>query len=737
MTRHLWAPIARFVARGISGRAERSSSDQLDLVKKYQSSLRNVFEGTEASNGEQDTTFMTRYMVLKVLKREDIRELLHTYRWYHDSQLENIYSKFLRIIATLITIEWNGWADFDRLFLSHRNGDRYTRCDDQLPFRSISDLEFFSSQEAWRRFFHLIQFIYSPIVLKENDHSVYRADERLPFLKCEERSHGGYGVVSRVLVQKFQIEYAKHRSFNREKEVMALKVIRDERSFKNERAINEGFKKGFSSCEAILLSFGSFEHGRTLNILYPWAELDLAKLLRGEYDYVLEKGVRLTPHALVSQVHQLSHGLQFMHNELYVDGPKKCSHLDLKPDNILIFLVQEDRRSDAEGSKTVMHWKIADFGLSALSDRDESQNRISGLAPETFQHLGMIEHSSLPAPRPPGPFQAPEMQAGSTVNRSTDMWSFGCILCVVFAFVLGGPLDVHELFLRRKRRYADDYFWTTGANDSFVVKPEIGEWLSLQERKQESESSLGWIRRTMTLIRKLLQIDKSLRLQATKTRAEVLEILRMTEKLPMLWTLPPASDLSVLRQSYRDSSATDKSNLDAILLDDQTPSHEKWGPLSADAVRPQLQPKSQLARLFPFHLKRPDTTVHPHLPRTPSWPAPPTSAQYCRVCVPSGTFQSVLSADAGCVSFCNDEWVYLYDLRSILERADFFMSDEKQCLSADGPAKLASFRAPTTHHYVSVLLAGPFVGLQMASHQQEHPVGLIPGHNTASSVLTL
>ena len=736
MTRHLWPSFARLVVRGISGRVERNDSEQLNLVKQHKTSLHNGYEGTEASNGEQDTTFMTRYMVQKVLKREDVRELLHTYRWYHDSQLENIYSKFIRIIATLITIEWNEWADFDRLFLSHKNGNRYTRCDDQLPFRSTSDLGFFSTQEAWRRFFHLEQFVYSPIVLKENDHSIYRADQRLPFLKCEERSRGGYGVVFRVVVQKYQIEYARHRSPNHEKEVMALKVIRDERSFKNERAINEGFKKGFSSCEVILLSFGSFEHGRTLNILYPWAELNLAELLSGDYNCVLERGVKLTPHALVSQLHQLSHGLQFMHNELYVDGPKNCSHLDLKPDNILIFLGQEDHRSEAQGSNTVMHWKIADFGLSALLDRDESQNRVGGHAPGTFQRSSMIEHSSLPAPRPPGPFQAPEMQAGSTVNRSTDMWSFGCISCVVFAFVLGGPLEEHELFLQRKGRYVNDYFWTTAADDSFVVKPEIEGWLSLQETKWGSESNLGWIRRAMTLVRKLLQINKSLRLQATKTRAELLEILRMTEKLPMLWTLPPVSDLTELRQSYQDSFATDKSNFDAMLPEDQTPSHEKWVPQPADAARPQLQPKSQLERLFPFHLKRPDTTLRPDLARKVSWPAPPTSAQYCRVSVPSGTFQSVLSADAGCVSFCSNDYVYLYDFRSILEGADLFMPDEKQCLPANEPAKLASFRAPVTHHYTSVLLAGPFVGLQMVSRQQEHSVGLI-GRNTASSILTL
>lgn len=742
MHRQRWPSWAKAIARRLRGtRASRKRLDPSDLVKKYQTSLRNGLKGSEASNGEQDTTFMTRYMVQKVIKREDIRDLLHTFRWYHDSQTEDIYNKFLCIIATLITIDWKGWADFDRLFLSHKKGNRFTRCDDQLPFRLPSDLEFFSSEEAWREFFFRKQFIYSPIVLKENDHCEYRADQRLPFLTCEERSRGGYSVVSRVLVPKFQIEYAKHPSLNHdsryyEEKIMALKVARDEDSFNNERAVNESFKKALTRCEAISSSFGSFKHGSTLNTLYQWAELDLADLLSGEYESVFKGRVLLTPHILVSQLLRLSDGLHFMHNKLDIDGPKKCSHFDLKPNNILIFLVDDGRRSDGEGSTMAMDWKIGDFGLSVLSNRDESQNPGRNLEPETLRRPSMVEYSSLPAPRPPGPFQAPEMKAGSTVNRSTDMWSFGCILCVVLAFILGGPLEVHTLFMRRKQNYTDDYFWTTRADGSVIVKPEIEDWLDLQERNEESNSSLVWIRRTTTLVRQLLEIDKTLRLKATETQAGVQEVLgAMTETLPIRWSLPSTSDLSALRRSYRHDSATKSSNLDTVLLEDHAPSHPRGAYLSADAAKRQLQPKSRLSTLLPSHLNRLETPTQLNLARTPDWPTPATSAQYCRVSVPPKTFQSVLSTDAGCVSFCNDKCVYLYDLQSILDRTDLFMADEKQCSLTDGPVKSAFSPATTTYRYVSVLLAGPFVGLQMAS--EDDFVSLTPGLSSASTILTL
>src|ERR1700723_3857321 len=110
---------------------------------------------------------------------------------------------------------------------------------------------------------------------------------------------------------------------------------------------------------------------------------------------------------------------------------------------------------------------------------------------------------------------------GGRVTKSSDLWSFGCILATVLAFTLGGPGKVSELYLCRRRegQYENDYFYTDGP----VVKSEVLQWLNTQV-DAHSPAQKQWIKLSQDLILGLLSIDKNLRPSAQEARDKVSKI---------------------------------------------------------------------------------------------------------------------------------------------------------------------------------------------------------------------
>ena len=208
--------------------------------------------------------------------------------------------------------------------------------------------------------------------------------------------------------------------------------------------------------------------------------------------------------------------------------------MDLKPNNILVVQEQGD---------PVGKWMIADFGISVfkntevVSIRDQAANLTT-------------KDSKNPPQRPPGPYQAPEvdqtwgtrsrpsdMKSSAQVGRKGDIWSLGCVFTTVLAFALGGKAYVTDL--ERVRSTADD---VSLENDRFyqrcyqptrsqgysapkmIVKPEIERWLDdLFQRHQ-----FIWVARCVTLIRRTLEIEQENRPSAEDVEKELISILRIS-----------------------------------------------------------------------------------------------------------------------------------------------------------------------------------------------------------------
>ena len=240
---------------------------------------------------------------------------------------------------------------------------------------------------------------------------------------------------------------------------MERKVIESnkvgDRIFQTERQNLEHFKDCLSRNDNIMLSFATFVHGSHFNIISQLADLDLHKFLYGNYPEYFQQRSRFTLPALFQEAWCLASALNFLHEELRLrTRPTSCAHMDLKPENILIFF-------SSNISVTVGRWKFGDFGIAIIEPWDAEAH---GSRIDKGQQLApgdVIRERSINPPREPGPFQAPEMQPnkGLRVSKSSDMWSFGCIIVLILAFAIGGHEEVQQLYKCRKDGYIDDYFY--------------------------------------------------------------------------------------------------------------------------------------------------------------------------------------------------------------------------------------------------------------------------------------
>jgi serine/threonine protein kinase len=552
---------------------------------------------------------------------------------------------------------------------------------------------------------------------------------------------------------------------------MAQKVIkgdaRGSRSYQTERRNLDLFKKGVTDCDVILKNFASFVHGSSLNIIYPLADLDLHTFLEGNYTTFQNRADAFKPRHMLGQIRSLASALQFLHAELYIEGQmSECAHLDLKPDNILVFW-----RDDGGTDECAGQWKITDFGISIVRSREPGGGRTERrtdqrLAPgDIAREISSRERSFIQAPRGPGPWQPPEMQEGR-VTKSSDLWSFGCILATVLAFTLGGPEKVDELYLCRRceGQYENDYFYTDGP----VVKSEVLQWLNAQV-DAPPPAQRQWIKLSQDLIVELLNIDKNQRPSAQKARNRVSEILQMTESEASLWkpprnklsqksSSPPVSDSeSVASFGIGASQELTEKSLESGGPNPDVSLHSKpersahSGTLPADNTRDRRKVVSRRRRGWLSGAggvamtseesttagtdniaPQADTDLEPTTTRirtSVSWPAPTEAATYARLETPPKTTQVRLSPDGQIAAFLSKARVFVYCLTdiSLLQQPWPQSLNRAEMISQNSdPNSFQEFTPSNGRQWTSVLVAGPFVALCSVQRQNSNNVHVAP-----------
>lgn len=190
--------------------------------------------------------------------------------------------------------------------------------------------------------------------------------------------------------------------------------------------------------------------------------------------------------AILGQTSGIAGALAYLHDELYITSTGeqlRCYHLDLKPQNILVF-----------DSKDGDVWKISDFGISQIKRVPADQAHLEdykhpvsfldiifrrGGSPDTDPSSG-VDNS-----RYGGTYAAPEARvAADKVTRTSDVWSLGCVLTLVLTFLDDGSDSIRKFESARLKDRDNDRFFETASSDPVVASESalhssVTDWLDL------------------------------------------------------------------------------------------------------------------------------------------------------------------------------------------------------------------------------------------------------------------
>lgn len=207
---------------------------------------------------------------------------------------------------------------------------------------------------------------------------------------------------------------------------------------KRQESTEKAFKKEMESLELlrclqhgnIIELLGSYTHKTEHNFLFPLLPLDLSEFLQCDKRY----GRFDNNMTFYDALRGLSSALKTIH-DFNLSIPSRQSsisrigyHHDIRPKNILV---------------TECTFKLADFGLASFKNLNEDS--------KTRWKSGI------------GDYIAPECMDGDLnhlqTGRSIDIWSFGCLLAEIAAYMEGGPPYVADF--RKERTCVDNQTnWT-------------------------------------------------------------------------------------------------------------------------------------------------------------------------------------------------------------------------------------------------------------------------------------
>lgn len=120
-----------------------------------------------------------------------------------DKAVDFVCQKFLKVITILVYIHWDGWSEFETLFLYHTDSDRQNdRLDAHLPFADCAFLDTFCYN------FRTDQFIFLPICFEQGQSQEVSKDRRLPFLQLSSIDRqGAFGEVTQCEIARGQFLY--------------------------------------------------------------------------------------------------------------------------------------------------------------------------------------------------------------------------------------------------------------------------------------------------------------------------------------------------------------------------------------------------------------------------------------------------------------------------------------------------------------------------------------------------
>jgi serine/threonine protein kinase len=257
----------------------------------------------------------------------------------------------------------------------------------------------------------------------------------------------------------------------------------------------------------------AYKHGDRFNIIFPCARTNLGQYIRDQhYGAGDSYAGTVEMHPFWREMLGVARALNRIINNVS-DATGKNSmygyHFDLKPANVLIEDVPE-------GAKFL----ISDFGQATFKNVD-GDSKISG--------VGGTEA-----------YAPPEVDQGHIKrNRKYDIWSLGCILLEVCAFVVEGYAGVKQFDEVRQSvspstGCRDDYYWHRLPGPRYELKPQIVLWMDSLSNSNSvrNQRTCHFIKDIMALLRKMLEVNMELRMASETVYAKLSLLLDQYQSPP-------------------------------------------------------------------------------------------------------------------------------------------------------------------------------------------------------------
>ncbi|KAI1771748.1 kinase-like protein [Hypoxylon cercidicola] len=302
------------------------------------------------------------------------------------------------------------------------------------------------------------QSCFCPIVLYEGEDVQVPngVNQRLPYVSDQEYiDTGSYGIVYRVEIAKGHLRNRVTTTANTNVVKMARKDFKKVHDLNQEHEIIKHIRDAPRKSKNIVETFCSLQLDENIFSLFmPCAECDLRLWMRNTPHPILESEKA----DILRCASGLADGLEFLHSGIQDPNGNNmvCYHMDLKPANILVFLDDRER-----GRKI---WKISDFGMSRVKipHRSATTNERDITAP--FEKRGgETSPSGTVNRRFDSTYLAPESIVSMRImNVKSDVWSLGCIISVVFAYIEEGQDGIDKYRAEREIPHPYDRFFLAG-----------------------------------------------------------------------------------------------------------------------------------------------------------------------------------------------------------------------------------------------------------------------------------
>ncbi|KAI0385615.1 kinase-like protein [Hypomontagnella monticulosa] len=216
----------------------------------------------------------------------------------------------------------------------------------------------------------------------------------------------------------------------------------------------------------------------------------------------------------LAQIRGIAGAIEFLHRiDPTGSGRERYCycHMDLKPDNIVVFL--------ENAPSPVGVWKVIDFGISKYR---RTKKLLVGTQGRYNQRITFTMGTETEQLR--GIYQPPEVnRPGKVMGRRSDIWSLGCVFSEVLATNLGTldmlraqlehytapPNDGFPYFFYQERRFR---YW--GVPPKYKMNTALRRWLD--ELPSGSYAYSGTLSECAGIIEEMLAITRTKRLRSDR-----------------------------------------------------------------------------------------------------------------------------------------------------------------------------------------------------------------------------